>query len=79
MAKSTEGVVETKPNGVVKIAMPDGREVSIKKARALMAELTEEAEDLKQDETAGAKAKRADIARQLRAIQKAIDATEEIV
>lgn len=70
---------ETKIETVKRRVLLDGVEVSIKKARAKMDLLTEEAAELREEDSSGAKARRVAIARELRAIQKAIDATEPIV
>lgn len=80
MAKPVEPPDSPASNGKTKIHIPSlDRDVSVKKARALMAELTDEAANLREDESSAAKTRRVAIARELRQIQNAIDATEEIV
>lgn len=66
-------------NGKPKVTLPDGKEVGIRKARLLMDELTEEAASLREDDSNAAKSRRVTIARDLRAIQKGIDALDPIV
>lgn len=62
------------------IAVP-GREakVSVDFARKVMARITEEAADLREDDSNAAKTRRIEIARQLRAIQVQIDRLDEEV
>lgn len=55
------------------------KDVSIKAARAAMLRLTEEASELREDDTSAAKTRRTEIARQLRTIQRQIDALDPIV
>ena len=52
------------------------RMVTVKRARAIMEDLTTEASDLREDESQAAKSRRVQIKHQLRAIQKQIEALE---
>lgn len=76
MAKSTEEGAATAP----KIKLPGtDKEVSVARARKVMAELTEESAGLRDDDSGAAKHRRTEIARQLRAIQNEIDKLDEMV
>jgi len=57
----------------------DDEELTIKRAREKMATLTEEAADLREVDSSGAKTRRVEIARILRAIQRQLDALEPLV
>lgn len=71
----------SEPEKAVKprIQLSDGKEITVKKARAVMEELALEAADLREDESTGAKSRRVVIRQTLRAIQKQLDNLEEVV
>lgn len=63
-----------------RIVLPGSEKgVSVRKAQSTMRRLTEEAADLREDDSTAAKTRRIEIARQLRAIQNQIDKLDEEV
>lgn len=72
--KPERGEKSTKPRVTV-----GDEELTIKRAHERMASLTEEASQLRDDETSAAKTRRVEIARTLRMIQRQLDGLEELV